>query len=138
MVRLIKWDPFKEIERFFSDDDFFPALLPTIKVPNIPVDIYEKDNHLIVEVGLPGLNKDNVKVKINRDVLTVEGTQEEKKEEEKENYYRREIKRGYFKRAIRLPYEVNEEKAKAEFNNGILKISFPKEIKEEGKEIKID
>ncbi|MCS7183988.1 MAG: Hsp20/alpha crystallin family protein [Patescibacteria group bacterium] len=136
MTNIIRWDPFKEIERFFSDD-FFPALLPTVRLPEIPVDIYEKDNKLYVEVGLPGLSKDDVKIRIKDDLLTIEGTKEEKKEEKDENYYRREIKRGSFKRVIRLPYQINEKEAKAEFSNGILKISFPKAEENEGKEIKI-
>ncbi|GIW66864.1 MAG: heat-shock protein Hsp20 [Candidatus Parcubacteria bacterium] len=139
MANLSRWDPFRELERFFADD-FFPALLPTIKVPSIPVDIYEKDNKLYVEVGLPGLSKDDVKIKLNKDLLTIEGTKEEKKEEKKENYYRKEIRRGVFKRTIKLPYEVESKDAKAEFNNGILIVSFPipKTEDGEGNEIKIN
>lgn len=136
MVSLIKWDPFKDFEKFFSDD-FFPALLPTVRVPSIPVDIYEKDGKLFVEVGLPGLNKEDIKVRIKDDSLIIEGTKEEKEEEKNKNYYRKEIRRSAFKRLIKLPYEIDEKEAKAEFKNGILIISFPKKESEDGKEIKI-
>lgn len=137
MGDLIKWDPFRDLEKFFSED-FMPALFPTIRFSAIPVDIYEKDNQLFVEVGLPGLKKEDIKIKIKDDYLIINVAKEEKEEEKKENYYRKEIRRGKFERLIRLPYEVNEKEAKAEFNNGILKISFPLEKKEEEREIKID
>ncbi|GIW65673.1 MAG: Hsp20/alpha crystallin family protein [Candidatus Parcubacteria bacterium] len=140
MNRLIKWDPFEEIKKFFSEEDFLPTLLPAVRMPTIPIDIYEKNNKLYVEVGLPGLSKDDIKVRVDKDLLTIEVNKEEKKEEKEENYYRKEIRRGSFKRVIRLPYEVDYKEAKAEFHNGILLISFslPKPETKEDNEIKIE
>ena len=138
MSDLIKWDPFKDLENFLSEDFMMPALFPTIKLSSIPVDIYEKDNKLFIEVGLPGLSKNDIKLIFKDNYLIIRGIKEEKKEEKEENYYRKEIRRGKFERIVRLPYEVNEKEAKAEFNNGILKISFPLAKGEEEREIKID
>jgi len=137
-MAIIKWDPFKEIEKLFSEE-FFPALVPTFTVSSVPVDIYETDKELVVEVGLPGLKPEDVKVVVEDDRLIIEGKKEEKKEVKEENYYRKEIRRGAFRKVVYLPYVVNEDKAKAKMENGILKIVFPKEEKEEkGKEIKIE
>ncbi len=137
-MAIIRWDPFKEIEKFFSEE-FFPALVPTFTVSSIPVDIYETDKELVVEVGLPGFKPEDVKLKVEEDKLIVEGGKEEKKEVKEENYYRKEIKRGSFRRVIYLPYVVDSEKAKAKLENGILKVVFPKAEKEErGKEIKVE
>jgi HSP20 family protein len=140
MNSLIRWDPFKDLDRFFADiyENFFPALLPTVKISSNPVDIYEKDNKLFVDIALPGLSKEDIKIKIKDNYLIVKAGKEEKEEEKKKNYYyRKEIKTGV-ERVIALPYKVNEKEAKAEFNNGILRISFPQENIKEETEIKID
>lgn len=140
-MAIIKWDPFREIEKFFSEaEEFFPAFLPTFKISDIPVDIYETDENLVVEVGLPGFKPEEVKVHVEEDRLTINGNKEEKKEIKEENYYRKEIKKGSFKKVITLPYKVDENKGKAKFDNGILKITFPKPEKaeERGKEIKVE
>lgn len=135
MANILRWwDPFREIEKFFEEDFFAPSLV----VPSIPVDIYETKDSLIIEVGLPGFKKDEVSLKIEDNKLIVEGNREEKKEEKEGNYYRREIKKGAFKRVIYLPYEIDHEKAKAEMNNGILKITFPRQTTSQSKEIKIE
>jgi len=137
-MAIIRWDPFREIEKFFSEE-FFPALVPTFKISDIPVDIYETDKELVVEVGLPGFKPEDVKLRVEEDQLILEGKKEEKKEVKEENYYRKEIKKGAFKKIITLPYVVDPEKAKAKMEEGILKVIFPKEEKEtKGKEIKIE
>lgn len=138
-MAIIKWDPFREIERFFSED-FFPALLPTFKISDIPVDMYETDNELVVEVGLPGFRQDEIKINVEEDHLMVTGKKEEKEEVKEENYYRKELRRGSFRKVIPLPYKVDSERGKAKFQDGVLKITFPKpqEEKKGGKEIKIE
>jgi len=129
-MAIIRWDPFREIEKFFSEE-FFPALVPTFKLSDLPVDIYETDKELVVEVGLPGFKPEDIKVKVEEDYLVVEGKKEEKKETKEENYYRREIRKGSFKKVIPLPYTIDADKAKAKLEEGILKIVFPKPEKEE-------
>lgn len=136
-MAIIKWDPFREIERIFSED-FFPALFPTFKISDLPVDIYETDKELVVEVGIPGFKSEDVKVKVEDNYLTIEGKKEEKKEEKEGSYFRKEIRRGSFKKVISLPYSVNPDEAKAKIENGILRIVFPKQEVEKGKEIKIE
>jgi len=137
-MAIIRWDPFKEIERIFSEE-FFPALVPTFTVSSVPVDIYETEKELVVEVGLPGLKPEDIRVVVEDDKLIIEGKKEEKKEVKEENYYRKEIKKGAFKKIIYLPYVVDENKTRAKMEDGILKIVFPKEEKEtKGREIKIE
>ncbi|MGC8981348.1 MAG: Hsp20/alpha crystallin family protein [Minisyncoccia bacterium] len=137
-MEIIKWDPFKDLERFFSEE-FFPALVPTFSLQHLPVDIYETDKELIVEVGVPGMKKDDIKIRIEEDRLIVEGKKSEEKEVKEKNYYRKEIRKGEFRRVIALPYEVDPEKGKAKLEDGVLKVVFPKpEIKKEGKEVKIE
>jgi HSP20 family protein len=137
-MEIIKWDPFKDIERFFSEE-FFPALVPTVSLQHLPVDIYETDKELVVEVGIPGLKNEDIKVRVEENRLIVEGGKKEEKEVKEKNYYRKEIRKGEFRRVIALPYEVDPDKGKAKMEDGVLKITFPKPVeKKEGKEIKIE
>jgi len=135
MVFLRRWEPFKElIEKFFEDD------LDSLISFKLATDIYETDKDLIVEMQAPGYSKEDIKVSFQDDYLKVEGKSEEAKEEKEKNYWRKEIRKGSFVRVIPLPKKVDSKKAKANFKDGILKISLPKieEIKDSGEEIKIE
>jgi HSP20 family protein len=137
-MEIIRWDPFKDIERFFSEE-FFPALVPTFSLQHFPVDIYETDKELVVEIGIPGLKSEDIKLRVEEDKLIVEGKKSEEKEVKEKNYYRKEIRKGEFRRVIALPYEVDPENAKAKMEDGVLRVVFPKPVeKKEGKEIKIE
>jgi HSP20 family protein len=138
MVGLIRFDPFKEIERMFSDD-FFPALLPTFKMSDVAVDIYETDDALVVEAAIPGVDAKNVKVKVEDNLLRLSGKFEKKDEVKEDNYWRKEMRRGEFVKTVALPYVVDPETAKAKFDNGVLKVTFAKpKAQERGKEIVIE
>ncbi len=135
MVFIRRWEPFREfIERFFEED--FP-----IKISNyLATDVYETDKDVVVEMSVPGFKKEDIKISFKDGYLKVEGKAAEEKEEKEKNYWRKEIRRGSFVRVIPLPIEVDSKKAKASFQNGVLKITLPK-IKEEeefGEEIKIE
>ena len=138
---LIPWRPFWEIERWFEElwpeqewPEFFR--LPKIRTPRM--DIYETDNKVVAEVELPGVDPKNIEVEVKDGMLKVEAKQKEVKEEKGKGYFRREMGARYFKRVVPLPTEVQEEKAQAEYENGILKIEIPKVAKkEEKKKIKI-
>lgn len=141
MVKISRWDPFEEIKRFLEEtEEFLPtfSLLPTAKFYKIPVDMYEKNNNLYVEVGVPGFPKENIRITFEDNSLIIEGKEEKEEETKDKNYFKREITRGEFKRVIPLPYEVDIDKAEATFESGILTITLPK-IKElkRGKEINI-
>jgi len=139
MVKLIKWDPFEEIERFFKEE-FLP--IPVFRLSSFPTDIYEKDKEVVVMIEIPGFKKEDLKIRMEEGYLVVEGEAKEKKEEKEEGkYWRREIKRESFKKVIPLPAEVEFEKAKARLENGVLEITLPKKpeaLKEKGKEIIIE
>jgi HSP20 family protein len=135
MVFIRRWEPFREfIEKFFEEDFDF-----TIS-PRLATDVYETDKDLVVEMQVPGFKKEDIKISFQDDYLKVEGKAEEEKEEKEKNYWRKEIRRGSFVRVIPLPKKVDPRKAKANFKDGVLRISLPKieEIKEAGEEIKIE
>ena len=135
---IIPWRPFWEIERWF--EEFWPEEWPELKFPRIRtprMDIYEKDDKVVAEVELPGVDPKNIEVEVKDNVLSISARGREEKEEKGKGYYRREMGERYFKRQVLLPTEVIEEKAEAEYENGILRVTIPKAKPKEEKEKKI-
>lgn len=120
-MQLIKWEPFGEIDRFFED---FPS--PPKLGWDLAVDVYEKDNNIIAEMNLPGIDPNNIDVSVEDDHLRISGSREESKEEKKKHYFSKEIRRGSFERIVRLPGDVQKNKVSAEYKNGELRITLPK------------
>lgn len=128
-MKVIKADPFfnplKEIDRFFDDD--FWGLVPAVKRRmDPPMDIYQTDSEFVVELQVPKDVASKVNVLVEDGVLKIEGGHEEQREDNGKQYFRREIRRENFSRMIALPMPVKEEQTKAEYENGVLKISIPK------------
>lgn len=134
---IIKWTPFRDIDKFFEEDNFFPMIPAMSRTPKPMIDVYEKDNDVVAEVALAGIDPKNVEVSIENDVLTVKGEEKEEKETKDKNYYRKEIRSGSFTRSISLPTHVKASEAKAESKNGILRIIVPADEKKMMKKIPI-
>jgi len=134
-MAIIPWKPFNEIDRFFSYEDWFLPVLPRLQAGPV-MDEYETDKNVVAEVNLPGVDPEKVDVSVKNGVLRVSGASEEKSEEKKKGYWRKEIRKGSFERAIRLSSEVQEDKVDATYEKGVLKIVIPK-TKEKAAEKKI-
>ncbi|MEJ2168471.1 MAG: Hsp20/alpha crystallin family protein [Desulfobacterales bacterium] len=147
MMNLVKWNPWREmpalhnrINRMF-DDPFFSidrlADEDGLGMWNPAVDLYEKDDHFIIKAELPGINKDDIKVDLKDRVLTLSGERSYDNEVKEENYYRRERSFGKFQRAFTLPADVDAEKIKAEFKDGVLQIEVPKPENQKAKRVAV-
>ena len=122
-----------EMDRLFEDFGFRPRFFETtvetaVWAPN--VEVLAKEGKLIVRADLPGLTKDDVKVGVTDDVLTLEGERKQEKEEKREGYFRSERSYGAFYRAIPLPEGVKADGIVANFKNGVLEVAMPL-VKEE-------
>jgi len=117
---LKKWLPTKYLDRLFDDDIFSVSGFSPV------IDIYEEKENVIVETPLAGVKPENVDIVIENDVLSISGKTDEKKEVKKENYYRKELRRGSFYRSVFLPMPVKANAVHAESINGMLKITIPK------------
>jgi HSP20 family protein len=95
------------------------------------VNIVEKEEDFQIEVAAPGFSKDDFKVNLNNNVLTISSEKENKKEEDEKNYSRREFSYSSFTRSFTLSEHVDAEKISASYKDGILHIHLPK--KEEAK-----
>jgi HSP20 family protein len=101
---------------------------------NIPaVNITENTDSYEVSLAAPGMKKDDFKVDIDGNMLTISSQKEETKEEKEQKYTRKEYNYSSFSRSFSLPDEVNQEKIEARYENGVLKLSLPR--KESSKKI---
>ena len=147
MMNLVKWYPWREMPALYNringmfDDPFFSldrlADQENLGMWNPAVDLYEKDDHFIIKAELPGINKDDIKVDLKDRVLTLSGERSFDNEVKEENYYRKERSYGKFQRAFTLPADVDSEKIKAEFKDGVLQIEVPKPQDKKAKQVTI-
>ena len=145
-MSLTRWDPLRELNimqdrmnRMFDDagrgwrgDD---ASSTTTWSP--AVDIYETENEIMVHAELPGVDRKDIALNLEKNVLTLKGERRFEKETKQENYHRIERAYGSFSRSFSIPATVDEEKIRAEYKDGILRISLPKKEQVKAKQIQI-
>jgi len=126
--------PFKRSRLFKKGEDFFDNFFDedfTMPMPfekmgfSFKVDMKETDTSYVVEADLPGVAKEDVDIDYKNNYLTIKAKREEKIEEKKENFVRKERKYGEFKRMFYVD-NVDEENIKATFTDGVLKVELPK------------
>jgi len=152
-MTLIKWSPMRELENIRRDmerlvDEFiepfprrslvrWPRLTESgALVPN--VELINRDSEFLVRVELPGMDKKDIDLTITDDTLTIKGEARRSEEFKDEDYYLSEISYGRFARTITVPAEVDSDRAKARFQNGILEVTLPKKKEAKPKEIKVE
>ena len=120
------WDPFQEMEEVMSHKGFVPAM-----------DVYETNDAVMVETPLAGVKPEDVRVSVEKGVLTLQGESSKEHEVDEKNYYRKEVRSGSFFRQVALPAPVKEDSVTAEFEDGVLKIMCPKAGPTEAKKIEV-
>ena len=127
----------KDMERLFEDfqgfsfpkffqTDFPPFRMEFDNVQWVPqIEVLQNNGQFMVRADLPGLTKDDVKVEVTDDLLTLSGERKEEKEEKREGFYRSERSYGSFYRQIPLPEGARTENATATFEKGVLEIKIP-------------
>jgi HSP20 family protein len=142
-------DPFREFRSIpgFSDifEDFFNTL-PMVRSSEISrpwaprVDIKEGEKEYILAAALPGIKKEDVRITVDGDTLTISGERREEREEKGNGFLRRELLTGQFARSFPLPPGVHPEEIKAKHADGILTLRVPKppQGKSRGVSVKVD
>jgi HSP20 family protein len=132
MSNLSRWEPVREMmtlreamDRLF--DDAFTRPISASGFSAMPaIDMYQTNDEVVVKASLPGLKAEDVQLTITADVLTLRGEFKQEDEKNDATWHIREHRRGSFERSIMLPTDVQSEKAKAEFEAGILTVILPK------------
>ncbi len=122
------WSPFSlldEVNRLF-EEAFGESFRATAPVYVAPADLYETDEALVLEMAVPGLSPEDLEVSLEGNKLTVRGQVRPQEGAVPRRYYLQELAHGAFVRTFALPVEVSAEEAKAEFKNGILRLTMPK------------
>lgn len=142
--------PFEEMDRLFGS--FFPRSLmrpfhwempswpeiPALDVRMPKVDIIDRDNEVVVKAEVAGVKKEDLDISLGENTVTIRGSTSHEEKEEKGNYYRCEMSRGEFSRTLALPSDVDSEKAKATFKDGVLELTLPKIEKSKRRTIKVE
>lgn len=143
--------PFEEMDRLM--ESFFPRqwlrpfrwdmpswseLGAPLEIRSPRVDIIDRDNDIVVKAEIPGVKKEDLDVSMTESTVTIKGSSSHEEKQEKGNYYRCEISRGAFTRTVALPADVDTDKAKAVFNDGILELTIPKVEKSKRKSIPVE
>jgi HSP20 family protein len=145
-MALTRWDPFRDLSilqermnRVFEDAGRgWRSDEPSSTTTWSPaVDIYETENEIIVQAELPGVDRKDISLNLEKNVLTLKGERRFEKETKQENYHRIERSYGGFSRAFSIPAVVDEDKIRADYKDGILKIGLPKKEQVRPKQIQI-
>lgn len=146
-MTLTRWDPFRDLvalqdrmNRLFDESvrnvrTGDEALSSAIWSP--AVDIYETANEVVVKAELPEVNQNDIDIQVENNTLTLRGERKFDKETKQENFHRIERAYGVFSRSFTLPSTVDQERIKADYKDGILRISLPKREASKPKQIKV-
>jgi HSP20 family protein len=145
-MAIVRWRPFgdmvsiqDEMNKLF--DDFLGRPLMRTEwsegVWNPSVDISETKDNVIIKAEMPGLSKEDVKISVHDNMLTLTGEKKQEKEEKETNYHRVERNYGAFSRSFTLPTSVKNDNIKATYKDGVLSITLPKTEEVKPKEIPI-
>jgi HSP20 family protein len=148
-MSLVRWEPFRElvnlqdsINRVFDDNIHYLG-----KYANrgnltqgwmFPVDIRDNGSAIVLQAEIPGMNKEDINVSYNDNVITIRGERKDEEKKEGANFIKIERKYGSFSRSFSLDVPVDHEMISASYKNGILEITMPRKEESKGKEIDIE
>ena len=150
MTLLTRWDPFREFStmqdrtnrmnrlfrELYSPEGPEEALTTTSFAP--PVDIYEDEHNITLKIEVPGIDENDIDVRIENNTLTVHGERTIEKEEKEENFRRVERQYGSFTRSFTLPSSVDPGQVTAHYDKGVLKIGLAKRTEAKPRQIKVN
>lgn len=132
MANLIRWDPLREMSevRSLMDrafDDFFNRSPESYNaLGSVEVNLLQTENDIIVNASIPGVKPEDIDISISGDTLTLRGEIKEDEEYKDANYHIKEIRQGSFSRSLTLPVKVDADRSKADFENGVVRLTMPK------------
>jgi len=146
MGKLQLYDPFRDVwnlndeigRLFWGLGHRVPRDEDKAEISFVPsIDVAEDNEAMTVRAELPGLKKENVKIKVREGILTLSGEKKFEDEKKKDNYYRIERQYGSFARSFNLPNTVDADKIEALMKDGVLEVRIPKKPEAKEKEINV-
>jgi len=149
-MAIVRWEPFRDLvgyqdrlHRLFEDSLRGVARGPAEDDWALggswapAVDIFEHEGNLVLKAELPGIEAKDVDIRLENNVLTLRGERHFDNEVKRESYHRVERSYGTFSRSFTLPSVVDQEKIKAEYKDGVLRVTLPKKDEAKPKQISI-
>lgn len=142
----VKWEPFRDLmvmqdrmTRLFDEtlSRVFKGGIPR-GVWSPPVDMVEREDEVVLRVDLPGVNQNEINIKVEENMLIIHGERKFSKEDSGENYIQIERPYGSFQRTFTLPKVIEQESVKASYKDGVLQITLPKKKDIPPKQISVD
>jgi HSP20 family protein len=128
---------YRDIDRLFEEFTRNP-LARQAQVNLVPsIDVTESDKEIVLSAEMPGLERGDVEISIEDDVLTIRGEKKIEQEKDDKNYHLSERVYGVFYRALQLPPGVDASKIQATMSNGVLKVTIPKPAKAQPKKVEV-
>jgi HSP20 family protein len=127
----------REFDRLFREA-FSPAGEVSTRTWAPPVDIYENGDSLVLKAEVPGINPDDVEIRVEDNTLYLKGERKFEKEVKEQNFHRVERSYGTFTRTFSLPNSVDADKVSANYQDGVLTLTMPKKEEAKPKTIKIN
>ena len=141
-MTLVKLNPYRNLANLTSNmDSFFNNFgyendSESVWAPRL--DIVETEKHYEVVAELPGVDKNDIYIKVEDGMLVLSGEKKSEHEEKEGEYVYTERRYGKFERSFRLPKEVKADEIKARYENGVLNVNIPKSEKAQPKQISIN
>jgi len=143
-------NPWNEMERWFDEFDRRGWLFPMARMwphgsavapfegKTPKVDVLDREKEVVVRAELPGVTRDNLEVTVTDQTVTLKAQTEHEEKEEEGEYVHREMSYGQYQRTLELPQAVDEEQARATFNDGVLELTLPKLEKTPQKTVRVE
>ena len=132
MSNLTRWEPIRDMmtlreamDQLFDDAFTRPRGMGGVSL-SPAIDLYQTADDVVVKASLPGLKAEDVQISVESNVLSLRGQFSQESEKKEATYHIRERRSGAFERSVMLPTDVQTDKAKADFEDGILTITLPK------------
>jgi HSP20 family protein len=143
---VVRWEPFNEmvslraaVNRLFEDSFIRPGAWPLSFDGgfSVPADVIETKDNIVVKLSAPGVKPEDIEIAVVGDTLTIKGETKSEEQFEEGSYIRKERRFGSFQRSFSLPASVASDRAKAEFEHGVLTLTLPKAEEAKPKSIKV-
>lgn len=140
--RIADWNPWREMDVLHNEMHRLLSGISTTgghSFGEFPaMNVWTGDEAAVLTAEIPGIDPDDLEVTINKDTVTIRGVRSPNKPEDGEEYIRNERGSGSFVRSFSLPFPLEEKKTRAEYRNGILKLTLPRAEEDKPRRIKVN
>jgi HSP20 family protein len=142
---IVRWEPFREMlslreamNRLFEDSFVRPLGFTDIDGKLLAVDVLDAKDDIVVKATVPGVKPEDIDITLTGDTLTIKGEFKAEEKKQEASYLRQERRYGSFERTLALPTRVVADKARADFEHGVLTLTLPKAEEVKPKAVKIN